>query len=97
MNVEDEMIKMLDEDPEVTLTVDQAIANIKSAPIASLSAYRTLATQYKGWKPQSMEDYIDRINGSEFRAKQLEMEQQRKADNKRVTRAYRLPVKPKKD
>lgn len=92
---EDALIAALDKDKEYKMTIEQTISNIKAGDVVSLSYYRSVVTNYMGWKPLSMKDYVAKLNGTRFQAMQLELELQRKRDNDKVKRANRLTTKPK--
>lgn len=46
---------ILDGDPDVVITVDEAILWCKQAPVVKLSYYRYLVETYKGWKPKPLD------------------------------------------
>jgi hypothetical protein len=86
----DELISLIDKDPEVTVTVDDAIRNTKAGDVVSLGYFRFLKETYKGWKPVSMEDYAAQLRGNQKEIIERELRKARMAANKRVIRQNNL-------
>jgi len=93
----DEMIAIIDKDPEIMETVDETIKRLMAGDIVSLAYYRYVMETYKSWKPLPYEEYRANLRGETIEANLLRVKEERKQDNERVKRANRLKTPPKKD
>lgn len=89
----DDWYDHIDGDPEVIETVDELLARLRSYKVVKLDFYRRMVTEYRGWKPLSLADYALKVHGSQLQIVKRELERARQAQNKRVTRAYKLTPK----
>ena len=93
----DDMIAIIDKDPEIMSTVDETLERIKAGEIVSLSYYRHVVETYKGWKPLPYEEFQAILRGDGNAANFARLAEERKQDNERVKRANNLRTNPKKD
>lgn len=79
-----------DVDDTTNETVDQLFARLRSYSVVKLDFYRRMMTEYKGWKPLSLEDYALKLRGSQKEIIERELRKARMAANARVIRQNKL-------
>lgn len=86
----DDWYDWVDGDPELIETVDDMFKRVRAYKVVKIDFYRRMMTDYRGWKPVSLEDYALHLRSSQREIIERELRKARMAGNARIIRQNNL-------